>query len=401
MKTKNLMVSFCALVLAMFLVVTVSAADITTDYAVTIDQMNAYGSAPVSVVAGESFVLKVYFTSNVSDTDVTVEASVEGEKVDFDAITTSFDVEAGYRYKKVLTLEVPYELKDDISDALTLDIEIDGKDHKTILPTINMRVQRPSYNAVIKSVTTPSSITAGNDLPIEVVLKNMGYNDLDDVYVSAKIVELGVYQGPKWFGDLVNIENCSTDCDEDDTVVGKFNLNVPYDVKAGVYTLEVTVKNDDTETTRVKEIVIKNDFTESVIVTSSVKSVNAGEDAVYELLIVNPTDNVKVYRVLTDGEVVKTSQSVVAVPAGSSTTVKVVANSDEAGKYQFGVNIFDGANLVKTVPLEMNVEGASSSNTIVVLTVVLAIIFLVLLVILIVLLGRKPEKAEDFGESYY
>jgi preprotein translocase subunit SecG len=40
-------------------------------------------------------------------------------------------------------------------------------------------------------------------------------------------------------------------------------------------------------------------------------------------------------------------------------------------------------------------------NPIVVLTVVLAIIFLVLLVVLIVLIGRKPQKSEEYGESYY
>ena len=33
--------------------------------------------------------------------------------------------------------------------------------------------------------------------------------------------------------------------------------------------------------------------------------------------------------------------------------------------------------------------------------IILAIIFVVLLIVLIVLLTRKPEKAEEFEESYY
>jgi preprotein translocase subunit SecG len=44
---------------------------------------------------------------------------------------------------------------------------------------------------------------------------------------------------------------------------------------------------------------------------------------------------------------------------------------------------------------------ASMSDPVVVLTVILAIVFVVLLIVLIVLIGKKPEKSEDFGESYY
>ena len=46
-------------------------------------------------------------------------------------------------------------------------------------------------------------------------------------------------------------------------------------------------------------------------------------------------------------------------------------------------------------------SAVSIASPIVVLTIILAIIFIVLLVILIVLLGKKPEKQEEFGESYY
>jgi len=50
----------------------------------------------------------------------------------------------------------------------------------------------------------------------------------------------------------------------------------------------------------------------------------------------------------------------------------------------------------------INTQGKGfTANTAVILTVVLAVIFVVLLVVLIVLLTRKPEKTEEFGESYY
>ena len=406
MNKKNLVVTFCTFALALFLVASVSAADITSQYRVTVDGIEVatdlgLASNTASVVAGDEFLLKVYFLSDVNDTDVTLEATVEGEKLDFDAISEVFDVEAGHQYKKTLVMKVPYELKDQISDDLTLSIELDGKDHKTTFDDIALRVQRPSYNVDVKSITTPSNIEAGDEIPVEIVLKNIGYNDLDDVYASIAISELGISQGPKWFGDLVTLDTDCDDCD-DDTVVGKLYLKIPFDVKPGVYDLEVLVQNNDVKIAESRKVVVSNDYTDTVLVTTTKQSVAAGEEASYNLLIVNPTDNVKIYRIVTDGNVLSASQSVVAVPAGSSSTVTISGSSDEAGKYAFNVNIFDGSTLVKTVPLELDVEGSTSSNTIVVLTIVLAIIFLVLLVVLIVLLSRKPEKqTEDFGESYY
>ncbi|MBT4377079.1 hypothetical protein HOD29_06920 [archaeon] len=333
---------------------------------------------------------------------MTVEAELEGEKVEFDAITESFDVEAGKSYRKVLNLRVPYELKDEISTDLKLNVEVDGKMHKSDLDEVTLRVQRPTYNAVVKSITTPSSIDAGENFAVEVVLKNMGYNDLDDVYVSARISELGVYYGPKWFGDLVCLEDCDDDCDKEDTVMGELMLSVPYGVEQGIYALEVTVFNDDTETTEVRQVVIRNDFTSEVVTTGTEKEVRVGEDAEFTMLLVNPTDNVKVYKVVsesTDGVSSSTSQTVV-VSAGTSKEVTIVASAESEGEYSFNVNVLSGEDLVDTVTYNLDVEGKSWNST-VLLTVILAIIFLVLLVVLIVLIAKKPEKTEDFGESYY
>ena len=406
MKTKNFLVS---VVLALFLVATfsvVSAAEITSDAVVTVDGIEVYDT-PVtsniaSVVAGEEITVKVYFTADEDDTDVYVTAELEGEKVDVKAVSSVFDVESGKSYKKTLSLIVPYELKDEISDDLELNIEIDGKEHKTELDTITLRVQRPSYNVEVKSITVPSNIGAGDTFPVEIVLSNIGYNDLDDVYVTAKISELGVSQGPKWFDDLVNLENCSDDCDYDDTVMGRLYLDIPYNAKAGVYSLEVVVKNDDLETVVSKQILVKEDFADSIISTSMTKTVARNEEAEYELLIVNPTDNVKVYKILTDSQDVTStpSQAAIAIPAGSSKTVLVKASSDVEGEHTFNVNVFSGTTLEKTVGYKLIVEG-KSINTLFVLTIVLAVIFLVLLVALIILLGKKPEKNEDLGESYY
>ncbi|PIO01382.1 hypothetical protein COT60_00750, partial [Candidatus Pacearchaeota archaeon CG09_land_8_20_14_0_10_30_9] len=83
MNTKNLVVTFCTFALALFLVASVSAADITTNYQVDVDGIQVATNTGLttntaSVVAGQEFTLKVYFTSNVDDTDVILEATIEG-----------------------------------------------------------------------------------------------------------------------------------------------------------------------------------------------------------------------------------------------------------------------------------------------------------------------------------
>lgn len=403
MNTKKLMVPIFAVVLALFLFASVSAGEITDTYVVKVDGINA-SNHEISVVAGEKVTIEVYFKSLVDDTDVTIEAEIEGDKVKEIAESEVFDVETDYTYRKAFTIEVPYELKDDQSDDIYLNIEIDGKDHKTDLNEIKLRVQRPSYNAVIKSVTTPSSIEAGDTFPVDFVLKNMGYNDLDDLYVEVSIPELGISQGPLWVGDLVNIEDCDDDCDKEDTVGGRLYLDVPYGIGAGVYNMEFTVYNDDTESTKVRQIVIGNEFSSEVITVNTKKTVASGENAEFSILLVNPTDNVKVYKIITEsanGLVSSASESVVAVPAGSSKTVTILANAKNEGSYVFNVNVLSENELIQSIAYEVAVDGKKTANTTVILTVVLAIIFLVLLVVLIVLIGRKPEKTEEFGESYY
>jgi preprotein translocase subunit SecG len=126
--------------------------------------------------------------------------------------------------------------------------------------------------------------------------------------------------------------------------------------------------------------------------------------------LVNPTNKLKVFRLVpetTSGLVANVDQSVVAVPAGSSKPVKVVASADKEGEYTFGVNIFSGETLTSKAVMSMGVEGASKTvansvaNPVVILAIVLSIVFVILLIILIVLITRRPEKAEETGESYY
>ena len=415
MRAKNLLVPFVAIAAVLFLLQAVSAMTVTGDLtqgdpSISVNGIDVTGN-DVSVIAGDTISVRVRFVSDVDASDVKIKAEIEGDKIDSEVTSASFDVEEGMTYRQVLTLKVPSELKDVKSDYITLNLKIWNGDFKTEAEDIQLRVQRPSYNAVIKSVTAPQTVDAGDTIPVELVLKNVGYNDLDDLYVSIKIPALNI-EKTGYFGDLVAIEDCTDSCDDEDTdtISGRLTLEVPYNAKAGVYSLEVSVKNDDTTSSQTKQITINNVFSGgNVMVTATSKTVAVGENAEYSLVILNPTDKLKVYRIVTEsssGLSSNAGEAVVAVPAGSSKTVKVTANADKAGEYKFNVNVFSGEELVQTIALNAKVEGSAIGGTnitspIVVLTIILAIVFLVLLVVLIVLLGKKPEKSEEFGESYY
>lgn len=401
MNAKNLMVFFLTAIFALAFVsasVGYSGDLVTGDVEVSVEGMYVNGDA-VGVTAGEDITIKVYFTAAENDSDVTVEIELEGEKVDTEAITTSFDVEEDIRYKKVLTLDVPFELKDEVSDELSLNIEIDGKEYKTVLDTIELRVQRPSYNVQIKSITTNQNVEAGESFAVDFVLRNKGYNDLEDLYVTASIPALGV-EKTSFLGDLVSLE-CDDDdeagCDEDDedTVSGRLYLKVPFSAKSGTYALDLEVSSDDTSSTMTKQINIDNAFSDGNAIVSG-----------NSLLLVNPTNNVVVYRVVpeaTSGLTITVDPSMVAVSAGSSKTVEVSATSDVEGTYTYNVNVYSAdGDLVDTVTFTETFSGkAAVASPVIVLTVILAIIFIVLLIVLIVLIGRKPEQSEEFGESYY
>jgi len=410
MNTKNVLVSFVTLAAILVLATVVSAHVVTSgDLAdvteVQVEDVSAL-TGNAAIIAGENVRVEVYFTALENDTYVTIEAKLEGDKVDTSAITTKFDVEAGKTYKKVLTLKVPYELKDDVSDDIYLNLEIDGKDYNTEVEDVLLRVQRPSFNADVMSIGASSTVNAGETFPVEVVLKNRGYNNLDDVYVTARIPALGI-ESSGYLGDIVALESDSCDeChdeDETDTISGRLYLKVPYGTQAGVYALEVVVKNDDTTNTEATQIVVENALPNEVIATTTTQTVAVGQNAEYALLIVNPTNTLRVYRIVTESSgnlASNANQAVIAVPAGSSETVKITAKATAEGQYNFNVNVLAGDKLVESVKLSANVEGGKVTNPITVLTIVLGIVFLVLVIVLIVLVTRKPEK-EEFGESYY
>ncbi|MCK5611662.1 hypothetical protein KAR91_57860 [Candidatus Pacearchaeota archaeon] len=415
MNTKNLMVFMVMIASVLLLVSTVSA---STDL-VSVD-LTVINDGETRLIAGETIEVEVWFTANMSDRDVTVTATLDTGREKVEATTAGFRVAENESYKKTLILTVPNELKDELTGEATLEIEFEGKDGESVFE-YTLTVERAQYDSVVKSITVANNVEAGETIPVEFVVKNTGFYDLDDTYVTVSIAELGIEKS-MYLGDIFALEGLQWseeviigtvvrtdyfgDEDNEDTMSGTLYLAVPYTAKAGVYSVDVEVSNDDLTINEVKEIVISNDFSAgNVIVPSSSKTAATGENTEYSLVIVNPTNKLKVYTILAESsESISSTASttVIAVPAGTSKTVKVSAVASTEGEHAFSVAVTSG-DLTEVVALSLNAEGKSISagNPVVVLTIILAIIFLVLLVVLIVLLGKKPEKAEEFGESYY
>lgn len=404
MNAKKLLVSFLLVASLLFLATAVSAAT-TTDATVYIDgvKVATYDGATTlenvaSVIAGEKIEVKVRFTADEKDSQVRIKATLEGDKSSPVAYTYVDADKVGVVYQKTLVLQIPSELKDVVSDDLVLELEIGDAE----LDDIVLNVQRPSYDFAVKSVSTSNSIKAGQSMPVEVVLKNVGYNEADDVYVTVSIPELNIKKSA-YLGDIAALDGQRTykykfgddedydfvievkgDEDDEDTVSGKLYLDVPYTAKSGVYTLVVEVSNDDITNpiVRREEVTIENGVSDLVL-----RSEN-------DLVVLNPTSQLKVYTVKYNDKAVT-----IVVPAGSS---KNVAIEVPTGEYNFDVAVYSGETVLSTVNFSgSSQETVALTNPVFVLTIILSVVFLVLLVVLVVLITKKPQKAEEFGESYY
>ena len=400
------MVFFLAVMSVLVVANVVSAATAPlANIGVEVDGQWVSDGSTVGVTAGEMIDVKVHLDPYVNAEDVKVKAELQGTKDDVEATSVPFVVEDGVSTQKVLRLQVPYELQDEVSDDLELNVKVWNGDYESEASEITLRVMRPLYNADIMSIESSSTVEAGETLAVDVVLKNIGYADLDDLYVTVKFPALNLEKSA-YFGDISSLETCDDGCEKDDAVRGKFYVTVPYNAEAGLYVLEVTAENDDLELSEAKKILVTNEIPNTVIATSDSKNVGVGQKASYDLVLVNPTDKVKAYTIVTENSehlTTSASETIVVIPAGSSKTVTIFGEVDREGSYDFNVDFLSGDSVAETKELTLEANGSSfgSSNPVVILTIVLAIILLVLLVVLIVLLGKKSNRQEDFSESYY
>jgi uncharacterized membrane protein len=203
-------------------------------------------------------------------------------------------------------------------------------------------------------------------------------------------------------GDLVSTESCDDNCDEEDSVQKTVYLKMPENAEAGVYELDVTIYNKESESTVSRLIKVGSSGTTTVIAAAKSQDLKAGETKTYDLIVVNSAKSVKIFNIQTvSGNALSVSSpSVVTIGPDSSTTVPITvtaSNDASVGTYTFTVDV-DGQQVVFGANVT---SGSAVSTSVVALTVILVIIFVVLLVVLIVLLTRKEKTIEEVETSYY
>lgn len=413
MKSQKLLVSFVALMaFAVLLVSSVHAeTSFVTDLRVTVNGIESFGSSSsAAVFAGETIPVRVIFTAAKNADDVRIRARIAGGSAS-DVSTERFDVVAGGQYSQLVNIKVPFDL-DERNEGYVLEITVEGdvrtgdETHFQVAATrdISLEVQRESYLVQVLSADSPDQIEAGKILPLDIVLKNRGRQIAEDTYVRATILELGV-SNTVYFGDLTPTDDFDN-LDKEDAVQRRMYLTIPKNAAAGIYTIQLEAYNSDSSTTTSKRFVVVSGGQESQVLSPVMsKTFAVGAEQAYTITVVNSGDQIKVYDVIVEapkGLTVEADQSLVVVPAGSSKTVTLTAKAAEEGNYNFVVNVNSNGELIQKQTLAATVQGtATKINSSVVLTVVLAVIFIVLVIVLIVLLTRKPQKTEEFGESYY
>ena len=422
MTSKRILVFLVAFfALAVFSFANVSAFGSITDLEVKgVDVLGT--TTPVSVSAGETFPVRITFEAMDNAEDVRVKAWISGEK-EFEGELRDLIVHSGDIHSWIVSIQVPSDL-DELRETLELNVVVENRNDgiaevngiKADIPVL-LTLQRESYVVGILDVDMPNEMAAGEILPIDVVLKNLGAQFADDTFVRVSIEALGV-QDRAFFGDLSPTdEPFSKDpffsgsgedrLDKEDAGERRLFLRIPSNVQAGIYVVEIEAFNKDTSTTLTRKIAIKGvEDNTMVIAPIHGKSFAVGEKKDYSLTIVNAGNKIGVFELVVEsptGLSIGVSDPIVAVPAGSSMTVRLQAEADEAGQHAFAVNVHSNGELVKRESFTANVEGSAvnAGSPTVLLTVVLAIIFIVLLIVLIVLLTRRTERPEETGEGYY
>jgi hypothetical protein len=362
-------------------------------------------SDTVAAFGGDVVPVKVSFLANEDARDVVIKAELIGYRNDISAKTERFAVENGSIYTKVFSLTLPKDIK--VSEEYTIRVSIYNKD-KEFERSYSIQMQRSSYDVEVLSADLDRQVEAGATLPVDVVLKNMGYERLDDLYVSVRIPQLGI-EKRAYYEDLTPVDE-HLENGNDDSKQARIYLNIPMSAEEGLYDVEVIAYNADSETKVTKTVsIIGTKAISEVLATATSREMAMGETAVYSIVIVNRGNSMGVYEIVpesVDKMYVSVDEPLVTVPAGSSKTVNVkVKSGNVEGTYNLAINVNTDGKLVKKLNLTANVVGNKSITTttsnMTILTVVLAIVFVVLLIVLIVLLTRKPARSDEIEESYY
>ena len=347
----------------------------------------------------------------ISIKDVRIKAEIDGyEYDDIEDSSEMFDMEAGVRYVKHLTLSIPEDI--DASEDYKLRVRVYNQDYE-IDTSYELRVKSQRHLLNIQDVIFTPGLVLNTNQPLftTVRVENMGDNKEEDVRVEVSVPELG-RSGITYIDELVSVEN-----DDEETSASSDTIYMDLrGAKSGIYELFVKVEYNrgHDEVTKSYQLVIDGATVASgFIVESAEKSISSesGQGIVYKIDIANMGSDAKSFTAEVSGlnwGNYRVDPTPVVVQAGSNGEmfIYVSPNEDVIGQNTFTVNVKEGSNVVKTINFEANISKEKSewSNVLTGLEigfVVLLIILVILGIILAVTRMNKKEDEEPLGESYY
>jgi len=421
MKNKAILVSLVAF-FAIVLTLNAVMASVVDDGFVTIENVKVNGISVDGYTSighvSNTVLVEVFFTAHADvEEDVNVRVYVEGYRSEIsESVTLRTPLEEGVGDVVRFSLKLPSSIDlDDLSEDLSLVVRFSAQGEDSVEKDYTMRMKKDTHSLNLLSVEAPDKVIAGSTVAIDVVVKNDGYKELEDIYVKASIPDLGI-ERRVYLGDLDERDERDFDSvrsiDRHDTTSKKIYLTIPRNSIPGIYNVEVEAYNYDTSVTAKKRVVVDSIET-GILPTVTTKAISVGEETTFDVVLINPNDRMVVYSITPEesmGLTITVTEPIVTVPADSSRTVKVnvkATDSAEEGTHLVTVNVNSESGLEKQITFSVNVEGkksgfsGTSGNSVVILTVILVIIFVVLLIILIVLLTKRPAEPEEFGETSY
>lgn len=408
MKTNYIHPKMKKLLTAMFALLLLAVPSVAAAMDVYVDDVQA-GGAPLSVYAGGSLPVSVTYdvASNASDVVVEVELSYgHGKKTEMS--TDPVDAFVGTFYKENLVLK----LRDDVEtlpsgETYTLTVTVkDGKGVTLESGTFDLALQRKNDVLEVQKVMLPSTLEAGKPAFMTVVLKNIGSDDQDDVYVKVTSSELGLNEEER-AGDIA----AQDDDEDEDTATLEIPLRISKDALEGTYTFKIKAYNDNVEVETSKTVFIKGvkkaaDSTEVVPVVSSM-SLKQGSSGVYKISLLNLGNAAQTYSVSVEGldgwATYEVNPLKVTLSPDSNQLVDLALTvSDKAlvGGHAFTVKVNSDGKEVRELTLTANIEKNTwKIDAMLVSVVVLALVLVVLVAVLV--RSRSSGGETEAEESYY
>ena len=397
---------------------TVSAADVPVkDVVVKVD--NELIRTSESYDRGDVLPVKVLFTPTEDDDNVEVSVFLKGSENQ--EISATSDV-----FKMVK--DVPETLKFDLklpektsTDKYTLKVMFNDRTRYSVF-AYPITIDTDRHLLTVKEVTLSPAIEVqtGRLLVVRALVKNMGYNEQEDVKVTASISDLGVL-------DTYIIDSIKAGKSEE---TGNLQIRIPDCATVGKYDVKIKVQyNDEEDVAESKaSINVVSGDTCSPLQSASVETakntiisviadpqdLTAGVGSVvYPLTLTNTGKTSKAYTLSVEGadfaDVKLSPANVLVVDAGKTAVayLSVGAKSNaQAGQHLFVVNINTGDG-VEQVTLKANVVGSSAASVgglKKALEVILVVFIVILVIVVLVVLFNKLRSNDDSdssGQTYY